>query len=76
MKGCWVIDEANVVHSVHCPAKGTEFLPYVSKAPHLGRPGDAQAMHEWLARPDISSGRAGPHTLRACVICVPTGEED
>lgn len=76
MKGCWVIDEQQIVHSVHCPAKGTEFTPYLSKALYLGRPGDAQAMHAWLAQPDVSAGHSGPNMLRACTICVPTGEED
>lgn len=76
MKGCWVIDAQNVVHTVHCPAKGADFTPYLSKAPYLGMAGDAQGMHAWLARPDVSSGHAGMHGLRACVICVPGGEEE
>lgn len=73
--GCWVVDEANLVHSVHCPAKGTEFTPYVSKAPYLGLPGDAQIMHEWLAQPDTRDGRAGPAMLRPCTLCLPLAEE-
>lgn len=73
--GCWVIDGENLVHSVHCPAKGTEFTPYVSKVPYSGLAGDSRIMHEWLVQPDYRDGRTGPAAVRPCTLCLPLAEE-